>query len=222
MEGACLHQRRPARTVHSCANCYLQPSLSLTLANIPTIISSVWRPGPALRRCRGSWLKFVAHKTVQICVCLLSAVFRPRRGILTAGQRSRFLSFSDASVLTHHLFKGGIVSQSSEITVRSKRMRHERERERGAEIFFFFFKEELGIKSIHHSKKSLQLSVCLSLLCLFYRLRSQTAKNVRSNVRFGCFSWSRGVVSRTFGGLEFCSDKTRHLMKPPCAVGYFD
>lgn len=169
MEGACLHQRRPARTVHSCANCYLQPSLSLTLANIPTIISSVWRPGPALRRCRGSWLKFV---------CLLSAVFRPRRGILTAGQRSRFLSFSDASVLTHHLFKGGIVSQSSEITVRSKRMRHERERERGAEIFFFFFKEELGIKSIHHSKKSLQLSVCLSLLCLFYRLRSQTEQKM--------------------------------------------
>ena len=141
-EEACLHQRRPARTVHSCANCYLQPSLSLTLTNIPTIISSVWRPGPALRRCRGSWLKFVAYKTVQICVCLLSAVFKPRRGILTARQRSRFLSFSDASVLTHHLFKGGIESQSSEITVRSKRMRHERERDRergGLKYLLFVF-----------------------------------------------------------------------------------
>ena len=73
-EGACLRQRRPARTVHSCADCYLQPSLSLTLAHILTI-SSVWRPGPALRRCCGSRSKICSlQNCADLCLFTISCV----------------------------------------------------------------------------------------------------------------------------------------------------
>lgn len=71
------------------------------------------------------WLIYVQTEAVQICVILLSALFRTLLGhcsIKTAGQRSRF-----SPERTHSLFKGGIVSSPPEITVRPNHMRHKTE-----------------------------------------------------------------------------------------------